>query len=319
MALMWWAVPLIGLAALAIVVAAVWVVPLSRRGRPPGEPLAHTDRLIRLPEYRSALRRQTRATATVVALATLLFAAMLVAGARPTAPVKNSSGPRVDIMVCVGQPVTDPATGQFLDYFARHAGGSGTERIGLTSADRRLVPMTRDHQFAAARFGAYAQASRVPNPPRVESFTSTVEYADYAPTVADILALCLTGFPGFEEPGDRQRTLIYFGPGALRAPGDDRPTVFTDAGVDEMARRAGVHIDAIATAGRPTEALAATARSSGGTFTRFDADTLDGQLDVLRAGADRGDDQRRDTPTAALVGGLALAGLLAVALLAVRR
>jgi hypothetical protein len=317
-ALMWWAIPLVGLAALAVVVAAVWLTP-QRRGARRGVPLAHTARLIRLPEYRAVLRRQTRATAAVVVLATLLFAAMLVAGARPTAPVTNSSGPRADIMVCVGQPVTDPATAQFLDYFARHAAGSGTERIGLTSADRRLVPMTRDYQFAAARFGAYAQAGRVPNPPRVESFTGAVEYADYTPTVTDILGLCLTGFPGFEEPSERHRSLIYLGPGTLRSPGDDRPTVFTDAQVEEMARRGGVHIDAIATPGRPTETLAAMARASGGDFTRFDAGTLDGHLDALRAGADRGDDERRDAPTVPLVAGLALAGLLAVALLAVRR
>jgi hypothetical protein len=281
--------------------------------------LAHSVRLTRLPEYRTVVRRQTRATAMVVLLLALLFATTLLAGARPTEPVTNAAGPRDDIMLCVGQPVTDPATGRFLGYFARQTLTYGTERIGLTSADRRLVPLTRDYQFAAGRFGEYAQAGRVPNPPRLESFTSAVEYADYAPTVADVLALCLTGFPGFENPGDERRSVIYLGPGALRAPDDSRPSLFTDAQVIEMARRGAIQINAVATPGHQTDTLATMASSTGGTFVRFDPATLDTRLDAIRAHTPGDDDQRRDSPVAVLIVALALTGLLAVSLMAVRR
>ncbi|KRE27864.1 hypothetical protein ASG82_16070 [Mycobacterium sp. Soil538] len=318
MGLMWWAVPVVGLCAAAVAIAAAVLVP-ARRNAQRREPLAHTVRLTRLPEYRTVVRRQTRATAMVVLLLALLFATTLLASARPTEPVTNAAGPRDDVMLCVGQPVTDPATGQFLGYFARQAMTYGTERIGLTSTDRRLVPLTRDYQFAAGRFGEYAQAGRVPNSPRLESFTSAVEYADYAPTVADVLALCLTGFPGFENPGEERRSVIYLGPGALRASDDSRPSLFTDAQVIEMARRGAVQINAVATAGHQTDTLATMARSTGGTFVRFDAATLDAQLDAIRADTPGEDDQRRDSPVVVLIIALALTGLLAVSLMAVRR
>lgn len=317
MGLTWWPIPVLGVAALLLVVVAALLLPTPRAaGR--REPFAHTARLTRLPEYRAVVRRQTRVTAIAVALLTLLFATTILATARPTAPVDTGSGPRDDIMLCVAQPATDPATGLFLGYFARQTLTYGTQRIGLTSTDRRLVPLTRDYQFAAGRFGEYAEAGRIGNAPRLESFTGAVDYSDYAPTVADVLSLCMTGFPDFQQPGDTRRSVIYLGPGSLRAPGDDRPSLFTDEQVIDMARRGGIQINAVATAGRQTDSLATISRSSGGTFERFDAPALDGQLDAIRAGAPT-QAQRRDSPTVVLVAGLALAGLLGVSLMAVRR
>ncbi len=318
MGLTWWAVPVLGAVALLLVVAAVLLLPTPRAAQR-REPFAHTLRLTRLPEYRAVVRRQTRATAIAVALLIMLFATTILVTARPTAPVDTGTGSRDDIMLCVAQPATDPATGQFLGYFARQALTYGTQRIGLTSTDRRLVPLTRDYQFAAGRFGEYAQAGRVGDSPRLESFARTVEYSDYAPTVADVLSLCMTGFPDFQEPGDTRRSVIYLGPGSLRAPGDDRPSLFTDDQVIEMARRGSIQINAVATAGRQTDALATISRSSGGTFDRFDAAGLDTALDAIRAGAPSEADQRRDSPTVVLIAGLALAGLLGVSLMAVRR
>ena len=137
--------------------------------------------------------------------------------------------------------------------------------------------------------------------------------------IEDVLSLCLTGFPGFDAPGDTRRSVIYLGPGSLRAPGDDRPSLFTDQQVIDMARRGDIQIDAVATPGRRTDDLAAISRSSGGTFVRFDSATLDSELDAVSAGARGVADQRRDAPTVVLVAGLALAGLLGVSLMAVRR
>ncbi|MBX7454613.1 hypothetical protein GR927_42095 [Mycolicibacterium sp. 3033] len=318
MGLTWWVVPVIGAVALVIVIAAALLLPTPRAAER-REPLAHTARLTRLPEYLAVVRRQTRATGIAVALLIMLFATTMLATARPTAPVDTGTGPRDDIMLCVAQPATDPATGQFLGYFARQALTYGTQRIGLTSTDRRLVPLTRDYQYAAGSFGEYAEAGQDTNSPRLESFSSAVEYSDYAPTLADVLSLCMTGFPDFQAPGDTRRSVIYLGPGSLRAPGDDRPSLFTDDQVIDMARRGDIQINAVATAGRQTDALATISRSSGGTFGRFDAATLDSALDAIRAGAPSEADQRRDSPTVVLVAGLALAGLLGVSLMAVRR
>lgn len=332
----WWAVAVAGLVALILVVVVAILLPTERpHGR---RPLANTTRLTRLPEYRAVVRRQTRTIATVLALLTLLFGVTVLASARPsgTLSAADESGPRDDIMLCVGQPVTDPATGEFLGYFAAETTTFGTERIGLTSSNRRVVPLTRDYQFAAGRFGDYSQAARAQAeadagtlPPagavalraRSDSFSTPVAYDDYAPTVADVLALCLTGFPGFESSGDTRRSLIYLGPGALRSPDDSRPSLFTDAQVTEMAQQAGVEVNAVATPGRETGALAAITDATGGQFFRFDSGALGANLDTIRAAPAPGQDDagRADSPVLVLVAALAVAALLGVSLMAVRR
>lgn len=316
MALTWWPVVAVGLVGLAAVLLAAVLAPTTRpRGR---YPLANTARLTGLPEYRAVLRAQTRSAVVALVLLGLLFAAAVLATARPTRPAGAESAPREDIMLCVSQPVTDPATGAFLGYFARQAVGFGTERIGLTSVNRRVIPLTRDHQFAAARLGDYTRPDT--RAELAETFAPPVEYRDYAPTVADVLALCLTGFPGFEQPGSTRRQVIYLGPGALRAPGDDRPSLFTEAQVVEMARRAGAHIDAVATPGRETEELTRLTEGTGGRFVRYDAAELTRQLDTFRTATPPGYRERRDEdPAIPLVTALAVAGLLSVALMAVRR
>lgn len=337
MGLTWWAVAIIGLGALVVVVALAVLLPTDR---PAGRrPLANTSRLTRLPEYRAVVRRQTRATAAALGLLTLLFGATVLASARPSGTLWEADGstPRDDIMLCTGEPVTNQATGEFLTYFARQATTYGTQRIGLTSSNRRVIPLTRDYQFAAGRFGEYAQASRAQAEAdagtlapaealalraRTDGYSPPVEYDDYAPTVADVLALCLTGFPGFESAGDTRRSLIYLGPGALRTPDDSRPSLFTDAQVTEIAQRAGVQINAIATPGRDTESLTTITDVTGGQFFRYDTADLDADLDAIRGAAGREDGlgaDRGDSPVLVLVAALALASLLGVSLMAVRR
>ncbi|MGE2732318.1 hypothetical protein ACQI4F_22870 [Mycolicibacterium vaccae] len=337
MALTWWPVAVVGAALLiaAIILGYLWP---TERGARQRYPLAHTIRLTQLPEYRAVVRRQLQATVMVLGLAIPLFGATVWAGARPTEPVADQTGEqrRADLMLCVGQPVTDPSTGAFLGFFARQVSAYGAERIGLTSVNRRVIPMTRDYQLAAGRLGEYAQLSRLQadadagalTPPgalalraRTASFAPPVEYDDYAPTVADVLALCLTGFPDFERPGDVQRAVIYLGPGELRAPGDDRPSLYSDEQVIDLARRAGARVDAVATPGRPTEALSSVAAATGGEFVRLEPEQLTGQLErVLTDLRESGDTtERRDAPVPALLVAVALAALLGVALMAARR
>lgn len=319
MGLTWWPAAAFGFGALVLVAVLAVLVPV-RRGRERQLPLAHTARLTQLPEYRAVVRRQTRAATIALTLLVLLFGATVLATARPTGTFWDadaSDQPRDDIMLCAGAPVSDEATARFLGYFARQATGYGSERIGATSANRRLVPLTRDHQFAAGRLAEFSRGG-----PAAPPLTAPVEYADYAPTVADVLALCLTGFPDFQQPGDTRRSLIFVGPGSLRAPGDNRPSLFTDAQVTDMARRAGVQINAIATPGRDTSALNAVAAATGGQFFRFDAAAVDSQLDAIRAAPPSGPGggaAREDSPVVVLVVALALSALLGVALLAVRR
>lgn len=319
MALMWWPVAILGALCLLGTVALAVLIP-TRRSPGDGLALANTSRLSRLPEYRAVLAARTRSTAMVLAVLLALFGATVVASARPSTNQDTDS--REDIMLCVAEPATSEATGRFLSYFARQAGSYSVTRIGLTSPNRRVVPLTRDYQFAAERFGDYAQISQNPSaPPPAQPLTAPVEYTDYAPTVADVLALCLNGFPGFPAASETDRSVLYLGPGELRAPGDDRPSLFTDVQVADMARDAGVRIDALATAGRPTNALAAAAERTGGLFLRYDPAAATGQLDQIRAAqqARGADEQRIDAPVVVLIAALMLTALLGISLLAVRR
>ena len=104
-------------------------------------PLANVDRLTRLPEYARAARvRRASALATMLML-TVLFGAAVIAGARPVDVRTAEESQPEEVMLCVGQPATDPATATFLSYFAgKVTTGPGTERIGLTSSNRRVVP-----------------------------------------------------------------------------------------------------------------------------------------------------------------------------------
>ena len=319
MALMWWPVAVLGVLCLLGTVALAVLIP-TRRSPGDGLALANTIRLSRLPEYRAVLAARTRSTAIMLAVLLALFGATVVASARPSTNQDTDS--REDIMLCVAEPATSEATGRFLSYFARQAGSYSVTRIGLTSPNRRVVPLTRDYQFAAERFGDYAQISQNPSaPPPAQPLTAPVEYTDYAPTVADVLALCLNGFPGFPAASETDRSVLYLGPGELRATGDDRPSLFTDVQVADMARDAGVRIDALATAGRPTNALAAAAERTGGLFLRYDPAAATGQLDQIRAAqqARGADEQRIDAPVVVLIAALMLTALLGISLLAVRR
>jgi hypothetical protein len=234
-------------------------------------PLANVSRLTQLPEYIRAARLRSASMIIAMVLLVVMFAGAVVAAARPTglpsAATKSGSGEPEDVMLCVGGPVTDPAPTALLRYFADRVKTFDTQRIGLTSKNRRVVPLTRDYQYAAAQFSAYGQpADRQP-----ASFAPAVSYVDYAEGVEDLLALCLTGFPSFTEKTAERRSLIYVGPDALRAPDERRPTLFTAERVRELAVAAGVQVNVVVT-GSDTGNLAAVARDTGGRSFTADSD-----------------------------------------------
>jgi hypothetical protein len=237
--LTWWLVVIAACVALAAGIAAVLLVPLPRTA---ARPLANVGRLTRLPAYVRAARRRTILVVATVTLLGIAGAATVVAAARPTglptSALDTATAQPEDVMVCTAGPPDDPTTAATMRYFAGQIPTFDTQRIGLTSAHRRVVPMTRDHQYAGVRFGEYADG-RQPSP--------AVDYANYAGSVEDLLALCITGFPGFEHTGAQRRSLIYVGPGTLRAPDEDRPAVLDADRVRELARTAGVQVDAVLT------------------------------------------------------------------------
>jgi hypothetical protein len=190
-------------------------------------------------------------------------------------------------MLCVGQPVTDASTGAFLTYYAGQARTYGTQRIGLTSPNRRVIPMTRDYQFVAGKLNDLGRLSREPgdDPARASaSFSPAVAYVDYAASVEDILALCMTGFPSFDSKSSHRRSLIYLGPGQIRNPDEVRRSLLTADQVSNMASNAGIQINALSPSDRTAGALPAIAKSSGGQYFSLEnrQDQLNADLDAIR-------------------------------------
>lgn len=261
MDVIWWGIPIAGCLALAVCITAALLVP--RRDRADTlRALANTSRLTSLPAYVQAVRRHTIVATAAVAILLLAFVAAALAAARPTGlPAANRGAGTEqpeDIMVCLGAPGDDPAVNGALRYFAEAVRGFGTERVGLTSPNRRLIPLTRDHQFTAGRFAGYAQ----PQP-----LMSSVSYTDYSATVEDVLAMCLTGFPDFDTTAAVRRSLIYVGPGTLA--GDGGRSLFTEQRVRDMAAAAGVQVNAV------TDGDSFPARLAGETGGRVHPDVAD--------------------------------------------
>lgn len=321
MDLKWWPVAAAGSSCLVVAVVLAAVLPMTaarRRLRP----LANIARLTRLPEYAKVARLRSLSTIVTLVVLTVLFGAATWAAARPTAAGEDLDAvPPEDVMLCVGQPLPDRATVDLLDYFAQQAATSPqTQRIGLTSVNRRLVPLTRDHQYAASRFGEYARAPRLQS----ASFAPAVPYLDYATSVEDVLALCISGFPHFEERGTQRRSVIYLGPSDLRVAGEQRAALFTGNGVRELAEHAGVQLNVVDTAPSPKSgSLLALTEQTGGRY--LVPGSVAGALDDIRAhtrsarhGAVAKADST-DVPVVPLAIALFSATVLSVALMGLRR
>ncbi|MEE6138800.1 hypothetical protein SKC41_21030 [Mycobacterium sp. 050128] len=325
MDLKWWPVAAIGSFCLVAAVALAASLPMTaarRRLRP----LANIARLTRLPEYTRVARLRSLSTIVTLVVLTVMFSAATWAAARPTKAGNDfdTIHPE-DIMLCVGQPVTDPATTDLLDYFARQTTASPpTQRIGLTSVNRRLVPLTRDHQYAAGQFSGYVGAHEA----QLTSFSPPVPYTDYAPSVNDVIALCLSGFPANEQHGPHRRSVIYLGPSELRAAGESRASLFTDNAVRELAQRTGAQVNVVDLAPSPASgALVALAQQTGGRYVRAGTISVTAALNEIRAHtppARLADGtvvtaDLRDAPVVPLAVALLSAAVLSVALLVLRR
>ncbi|VEG45731.1 Uncharacterised protein [Mycolicibacterium flavescens] len=330
MALTWWPIAVIGFACLAGAVAIAVFVPTKQLQRQL-RPLANTARLTRLPEYARVARARTVSMVVTIALLGLLFGAAVVASARPSGlwwSLQTSEVPE-DVMLCVAEPVYDPSTGAFLSYFAQRTGAFGTQRIGLTSVNRRVIPLTRDYQFAVERLGEAAGLAGLPDDSALTpaqrnslaSFATPVTYVDYATSVADVLALCAAGFPSHEPPGERRRSIIYLGPGELRAPDETRPSLCTDQQVAELVQERGIQVNALVSSPGPVRSVVS---ATSGRYAPIGPD-LTGQLDGIRAHPPEADRAatlagfRGDTPTVPLAIAVAVSALLCLSLAVLRR
>jgi hypothetical protein len=346
--LRWWPVFVAGLLCLAMCIALAAFLPMPQhRGRL--RPLAHADRLTRLPEYIRVVRLQFWSMLVIVVLLLVMYSMALVTSSRPIGFTANdgvqAQRPET-IMVCAGARVTDPATAAMLNYFTRQIPTFDTQRIGLTSESLRVVPLTRDYLYAASKFGRFAKLAALqdgvdagqPVSPGQQldlrnggnEFSRPLAYVDYARSVEDILALCMAGFPSFEDKNLQRRSLIYLGPSDSRAPDEQRPSLFSAQQVQEMAAAAGIQVNLLTGSGSSPQddRLRSIAADTGGKFATYDGGgtNVAATLDSIRANPPRADSSASaftgrlgDYPNVALITGIVVSALLCMCLVVLRR
>ncbi|BBX64635.1 hypothetical protein MSAS_38090 [Mycobacterium saskatchewanense] len=362
MDLKWPAVLIVGLVALVAALAVGMLAPMPKITKVL-RPLAHVERLTGMPEYARVARVQYWSMLITLVLLVAVFVTSLLTTSRPTGFTSASRNFEAvhpeDIMVCVGQPVTDPTTAGFLNYFDDQLKSYHTQRIGLTSPTLRVVPLTRDYTYAGSQFGRYADmaalqhqldtAKELPGPQAdelragINDFSRQVAYVDYARSVEDILALCMTGFPSFEDKSTHRRSLIYLGYSDFRGTDETRPSLYSDQQIKDMATRAGVQInvinraDVVKSPEQSNQALAAIAGVTNGRYSVYNPagtagasgtdPTLAALLDKIRANPPNVvlpsgtvvTSRSWDYPNVPLLGALLMASLLFVSLAVLRR
>jgi hypothetical protein len=325
--LRWWAIAVAGLLCVAVGAATAWLLPVERVARRL-RPLAHVDRLTRLPEFARVHRIYVISMAITAGLLILAFTAAVVAAARPITLAAADDGydaahPR-DIMLCVGQPVTDPTTADFLNYYAAHAKSLTNEQLGITSPDRRVMPLTRDNAYAEGRLRYFAGLAQIQQDidthkdvsteqrlelaAGIESFASSVTYVDYAQSLEDALALCIAGFPNFDNATSRRRQLVYLGYSRFRGSDEKRPALFDRGQIEAMAQRGGIQLNAVSradvaeTSPEGNDMLRALTEATGGRFALYNpagtAGSDGGASQVLTANLDKITDNAPAAPVA---------------------
>ena len=142
MGLTWWPVAVAGFGCLAVAVALAMLLPMEQARRQLRR-MANTSRLTRLPEYARLARARLVSMLVTVVLLGLLFGTAVLASARPSGWWWSSAADRSCRRTsCCASVSRSPnaTTGDFLTYFAGQARTYGTQRIGLTSPNRRVVP-----------------------------------------------------------------------------------------------------------------------------------------------------------------------------------
>jgi Ca-activated chloride channel family protein len=151
------------LGALVVATIVVLVVLRKRAARDDGGivPAAHTERMLRLPEYRSAYRRALVKLAGMFVLVLVALGAFSIVAARPiTTDVADTDRVNRDIVLCLdvsGSMVAADAqiVGRFVELVEQFHG----ERIALVvwdSSAAQVFPLNDDYQYVEEKLASIA-------------------------------------------------------------------------------------------------------------------------------------------------------------------
>lgn len=263
----WWILP-IAAAALAL---ALYLAGRRARGKNV-RPVAHSERLTALPEYRRALRRHRRWLAAAVASGFLLLAATALAAARPAE--RSATRPELrnrDIILCLdvsgSMAGTDAAITGVFEKLAKEFDG---ERIGMVMFDSRAVqlfPLSDDYDYIAGELAAARKAFDDGG----DSFFSGTWGGRGSSLVGDGLASCIRSFPGSNNSQDagRSRNVILATDNYVSG-----APIFTLEQAAQLAKPRGIRIHALNPGdldygegrNQPGARLRAAAEASGGSY-----------------------------------------------------
>ncbi|GAA4666017.1 VWA domain-containing protein [Frondihabitans cladoniiphilus] len=177
-----------------------------------GTPIAHSERLTALPEYRRVLR-QYRALLAGVLVAAIIASGVgvLLASRLSTVSVVQPQSYKRDIMLCldVSGSMTD-VDAKIVDTFASLAKHLDGERIGLTIFDSSAVqvfPLTDDYDYVAKELTAYRNSFQSQGDSGLRYWTGT-DLGQGASLIGDGLASCVTGFDG-SKSSTRPRSIVF--------------------------------------------------------------------------------------------------------------
>ena len=211
---------------------------LSRRARRSGAPVANSQALTRLPEYRHALRAYRVRLVVLAVSACLLGGAAIVGAARPldTTIDKPQSRSR-DIMLCLdisGSMASFDA--QLVKTFAMLVKKFEGERIGMVifnSSAATVFPLTDDYDFINEELDSAQQALRGDS--GSDSFFAGTFNGRGTSLIGDGLATCASSFDRIDT--QRARSIVFATDNHLAG----RPLIDLDEAA-ELAKSKGVRV-----------------------------------------------------------------------------
>lgn len=213
MELIFWWMPLVALAAAAAGVLAY--VAWRRRSRDghgrSGRPVAHSERLTELPEYRRVLRRYRAMLAGLLVVVVVASGAgVLLASRVSNVDVVEPQSYKRDIMLCldVSGSMTD-VDAKIVDTFASLADDLHGERIGLTVFDSSAVqvfPLTDDYDYVRRELTTYRDSFQTQGEKGLRYWTGT-DLGQGASLIGDGLSSCVLGFDG-DKSSTRPKSIV---------------------------------------------------------------------------------------------------------------